>query len=219
MKSTLLPIALFSAAALAAQVGVNEPSPRQALDVNGKLEISDDARAPTAGTLRYNAAAGRFEGHDGTAWTDLGASATAAALPSGPVPVGVAVQLPTDGSVITVPFSDAADRTIFTVVPEGKALILTSVNVLPVGIEFDPEARYAVSLNPAKDPTTFPDYNFGYSLAGVSGESKHIDGALAPLIVVRAGEILRGQQADLANNAEAEIAVNLRGFLVDDLEY
>ena len=39
---------------LTAQVGVNNPKPQQALDVDGKIKLTDDATVPTDGTVRYN---------------------------------------------------------------------------------------------------------------------------------------------------------------------
>lgn len=53
------------------QVGIKTTNPDQALDVNGKIKLGDDARTPTAGTIRYNFAAGEFEGFDGVQWKVL----------------------------------------------------------------------------------------------------------------------------------------------------
>lgn len=51
---------------ITAQVGVNNDMPEQALDVNGKIKLGDDATTPTEGTIRYNSATKTFEGFDGT---------------------------------------------------------------------------------------------------------------------------------------------------------
>ncbi len=41
-------------------------TPTQRLEVNGKIKLSDDGQAPSAGTLRY--VTGQFEGYDGADW-------------------------------------------------------------------------------------------------------------------------------------------------------
>lgn len=55
-------------------VGVGTPAPSQRLDINGWIELGDEASstAPgTAGALRYNSG-GFLEYHDGTAWQTVG---------------------------------------------------------------------------------------------------------------------------------------------------
>tara|TARA_R110002049_G_scaffold95397_1_gene234256 strand:- start:2532 stop:3170 length:639 start_codon:yes stop_codon:yes gene_type:complete len=53
---------------ISAQVGINTDTPSQALDINGKIEIGDDAATPTEGTIRYNSTTKGFEGYNGTNW-------------------------------------------------------------------------------------------------------------------------------------------------------
>lgn len=54
---------LFMILSMSSQVGVNNPTPEQALDVNGKVKLTDDTTAPTAGTIRYDATSSDFEGY------------------------------------------------------------------------------------------------------------------------------------------------------------
>ena len=77
---TFLPLilALLCLPALHAQVGVNNPNPEQALDVNGKLKVADDGTSPDAGTIRYNATERDFEGHNGTEYLSLTKSTSVA---------------------------------------------------------------------------------------------------------------------------------------------
>lgn len=67
MKTIQL-LLIFCTLALQAQVGINTETPNQMLSVNGKVELGDDAVAPTEGTLRFNAAETDFEGYAGGAW-------------------------------------------------------------------------------------------------------------------------------------------------------
>ena len=53
---------------LASNVGINNISPEQTLDVTGKIKVGDDVNTPTAGTIRWNDATKDFEGYDGTQW-------------------------------------------------------------------------------------------------------------------------------------------------------
>lgn len=78
LRSPLGPIAslwavvfVLGATSAAAQVGINTSTPDQVLDVNGKLEIGDDAQAPTPGTIRFNAATEDFEGWTGSRWVSF----------------------------------------------------------------------------------------------------------------------------------------------------
>jgi hypothetical protein len=79
MRNIYLPLGLIlglSASANAqSNVGVDVPSPQEKLDVAGRLRLSSDnsAGAPTggAGTIRWNATAGQFQGWNGTAWVSF----------------------------------------------------------------------------------------------------------------------------------------------------
>ena len=56
------------------ETGFGTTNPSQRVHVNGKLKIGDDAKAPSEGTIRYNAVKKSFEGYDGTKWINLGGS-------------------------------------------------------------------------------------------------------------------------------------------------
>lgn len=53
------------------RVGINVTDPQAALDINGKLKLSNDDSAPLPGMLRYNAETQDFEGFDGDKWQSL----------------------------------------------------------------------------------------------------------------------------------------------------
>jgi FG-GAP repeat len=60
-------ISLFSQG----NVGIGTTTPTQKLQVNGKVKVGDDATAPSAGTIRWNATKSDFEGYNGTEWLSL----------------------------------------------------------------------------------------------------------------------------------------------------
>lgn len=62
---------LMLTCSLCAQVGVNTPNPEQALDVAGKIKVSDDNMTPTDGTMRYNSAEGAFGGFSEGEWSSF----------------------------------------------------------------------------------------------------------------------------------------------------
>jgi hypothetical protein len=70
---TFLSGALFNVHAQ--NVGMDVPTPLEKLDIAGRLRLSSDitAGAPTggAGTIRWNAADGQFQGWDGIAWVSF----------------------------------------------------------------------------------------------------------------------------------------------------
>ncbi len=77
-RSLILCLSIVSSGAWAQTgVGVDVASPLEKLDVAGRLHLSSEttAGAPTggAGTIRWNALAGEFQGWDGTAWVPFGA--------------------------------------------------------------------------------------------------------------------------------------------------
>lgn len=52
-------------------VGIGTSSPSSKLDVNGKIEIGDDAGSASAGSIRFNSNTNDFEGYNGTDWVSL----------------------------------------------------------------------------------------------------------------------------------------------------
>ncbi|WP_020571582.1 hypothetical protein [Neolewinella persica] len=134
---------------LSAQVGINNPTPSQALDVGGKIKVGDDEIAPVAGTIRYNRVAKTFEGYDGAEWSvfnpeeDDGSNP----LPSGTVLTAIAnFQFGNEG-VITVSWYDVNSNTSFTKVPPGRTLHVSYLNFRSFG---DP---YQFVLEPKRSPS------------------------------------------------------------------
>ena len=52
-------------------VGIGTSDPQATLQVDGKVNISDDGLTPRAGDLRFNATNSDFEGYDGSVWRSL----------------------------------------------------------------------------------------------------------------------------------------------------
>ncbi|MFK8162042.1 MAG: hypothetical protein AB8H12_06210 [Lewinella sp.] len=120
---------------LAAQVGINNPNPSQALDVGGKIKVGDDQIAPVAGTIRYNRVTGTFEGYDGTEWSVFNPEENnggAGTLPSGTVVVSrVSLDFTPVNEPVYAAFKDPQSGTTFTEVPAGRTLFVSYVNVMP----------------------------------------------------------------------------------------
>ena len=218
MKVSLSLLALCCTATLTAQVGVNNADPQQALDVGGKVKIADDGETPTAGTLRYNAADGQFEGHDGRGWSNLSASATGP-LPTGPIPVaGIGFASSSnakDNARLYYPDS----RLSFTQVPAGKFLVVTALNIAPNALTVSSANKYFVTVGASDTPTGLLYTSTGLKLTGDLGATRLLQSGLAPLLVIRGGQYLTVVQDDLQNNTERGIDIEFRGFLVDDLTY
>jgi hypothetical protein len=80
MKNLLLLLLCLLFHGVSAQnVGVDIASPQEKLDIAGRLRLSSDITvgAPTggAGTIRWNASAGQFQGWNGTSWTSFSSAA------------------------------------------------------------------------------------------------------------------------------------------------
>ena len=58
------------------KVGINNSTPSQTFEVNGKLKLGDDTVNPTAGTVRWNSDTNDFEGYDGTQWLSFTSKGT-----------------------------------------------------------------------------------------------------------------------------------------------
>lgn len=197
-----------------AQVGVNNPNPNQALDVAGKIKITDDATTPTKGTMRYNDTNSSFEGHNGTQWSSFTSKATAA-LPTNPVPVygyspGVA-----KGTRECVYFKTWESSGTYSTPPNGKFLVVTGIYPRPNSLSTDTAFQFTIGVS--------------QSLAGSVGTQNYLafmvetkvtapivaDGA--PLFVVKSGEYLT--VINESTSSINYINIHIRGFLVDDLNY
>ncbi|MBL0333955.1 MAG: hypothetical protein IPP73_01075 [Chitinophagaceae bacterium] len=74
MKFFFLLLMAITVTAAAQNTGINTTTPSQALDVNGKLQVGNDAATPTPGTIRFNSLLKDFEGFNGLQWLSLTAS-------------------------------------------------------------------------------------------------------------------------------------------------
>ena len=218
MKVSLSLLALCCTATLTAQVGVNNADPQQALDVGGKVKIADDGETPTAGTLRYNAADGQFEGHDGRGWSNLSASATGP-LPTGPIPVAGSGFAGSSNAKDNARLYYPDSRLSFTQVPAGKFLVVTALNIAPNALTVSSANKYFVTVGASDTPTGLLYTSTGLKLTGDLGATRLLQSGLAPLLVIRGGQYLTVVQDDLQNNTERGIDIEFRGFLVDDLTY
>jgi len=205
---------------LTAQVGVNNPSPSQALDVAGKIQVADDATPPERGTIRFNDATSEFEGYNGTEWKVLSMDKSGSA-PTAPIPYGGF------SSPVAVGNQDAVNCTFeksgtasspgpgsFVQVPANRYFIITHINVLDNNLSTG-EERMNVSIRAG---TNFSRFSTALRYAGTTHSFPPITGSLSsPLIILRPGENVL-----IFNNINASqttLNVAFRGFLVEDLEY
>jgi len=79
------------------RVGIGTTSPNQSLDVNGKIEIGDDANPVSAGAIRWTGTS--FEGYDGSTWKALDVQSTSG---GGWTDVGTQVRLTTISDLVGI---------------------------------------------------------------------------------------------------------------------
>ncbi len=198
--------------ALTAQVGVNNNNPEQALDVNGKIKLTDDATAPSAGTLRYNSAEVTFEGYNGTEWKSF-TERRSHRLAANPIPLfGSVPGVPKSGSR-EFSFNTWTDALSFTTPPPGKFIIITAIFFQPNAIDKNADFEFSMGVSAR------PNINNSSSLFFLinTTNNRPILSETAPIFVVSPGETLKmflepTSSIDFAN-------ANVRGFLVDDLEF
>ncbi|WP_020567655.1 hypothetical protein [Neolewinella persica] len=220
MRSSSLILLIFFSSLLTAQVGVNTPTPSQALDVMGKIQVSDDATPPERGTIRFNDQTSEFEGYNGREWKvlslDKSSDTPTGPIPYGgfssPVPVGntEAVNCTFEKSGVT---GDPGPNS-FTQVPAGHYFIITHINVLDNNLSTGLE-RMNVSIRAG---TSFSRFSTALRYAGTNHSFPPISGSLtSPLIILRPGENIR--IFNNANISQTTLNVAFRGFLVEDLTY
>lgn len=208
---TLLCCFLFSLTCLS-QVGVNNATPEQALDVNGKIKLTDDSTAPSAGTLRYNAGEDDFEGYNGSEWKSL---TTSGAGPGSPVPMyGRSNAVPQGENQDIVLRSWDGSVGSFTTVPSDKYFIVTTVMYKDNNLDIVNRNVVAEVYSMAPGGSFLANIRF----QGLESVLRPIIGGLDnPLLVVRPGGTVRLYHYN--NSEEPTIDVDIRGFLVDDLNY
>lgn len=231
---TFLVCLLFTTLHLSAQVGVNNPTPEQALDVAGKIKVGDDAVPPTDGTLRYNSPEGSFEGYADGKWESLNKSAA----PENPIPFFASVYTTLEsegyismefqrllGNPAGVQFElngGTGSSTRRTVVPAGYLMVVDYIHV--VAMENTGDEQFLVEIADTEgNASTESDLDNGRDepLIFVSGSSSggpaKLGNGRAPLMVVNAGEQLTLKNLSGAGYTGGVRAV-FTGFLVQDLD-
>ncbi|MEW4922497.1 hypothetical protein [Algibacter sp. 2305UL17-15] len=203
-----------------AQVGVNNPNPTQALDVKGKVKISNDGRTPTAGTIRYTTVSDDFEGYDGTEWKSL-TEQKSSGTPSDPVPyfgrsnaVAVGNALGNPGLVTLESWENSADT--FSTVPAGQFFLVTRIqaqdNNLTSTFERMDCGVYAQGApNSVRGSTLVRMVGSNRELVALTGDQSN------PLLILRPGDRI----AIYNNNLSSQTTLNvlIHGFLVDKLDF
>lgn len=207
---------LFPHFIIAQKVGINKTNPAQALDVNGKVQIADDAAPATAGAIRYNTATTDYEGYNGTGWNSFTAKETGA-LPSNPVPIfgsGALVK----GNEISLSLKRSDNNSLVSPVPAGKFIIITGFWIQTNGVlTAPPSGRTFGDIGPGTTLNTFPDASrfFRYSYDALT-TLNYQSGGGAPLFVLKAGEYFNASNFDFS---AYNVNIVVQGFLVDDLNY
>ena len=210
---------LFVSLGVTAQVGVNEPNPVQALDVNGKVSIGNDGAVPTDGTLRYNGTDDDFEGFADGEWKSLTKSGT----PVAPRPVVYAeFGAPNDNT--WNPFDrwyDYTDRPLLdrtnVEVPAGKIFVVDQIcATLSSGSNMDDYFYASVRPTQRLSDGTQTNVNPQIVIAGGRKDGTTcIQTERAPLLVIE-------NQGSIAvwnsTNSGGQIRVMVYGFYVDRVE-
>ncbi|OAV43154.1 hypothetical protein [Lewinella sp. 4G2] len=212
---------------LCAQVGVNNSNPSQALDVNGKIQVSDDNTPAEKGTIRFNDATDEFEGYDGTEWKILSLEKSSGA-PSDPIAyTGRTVNsvfrdsngnvIPTDCRLYQTGNVQSGAPSNFITVPSGKHFLVTMLWVEDNGItnQANADDLYDVTISA---PVSGSSTRFANSvrLVGRVGDSKFLIGDQTnPIIIMRPGDRFR----IFNESSDTRVNINVRGFLVDELDF
>ena len=196
---------------LSAQVGVNTDTPKQALDVNGKLQIGDDDTPPTPGTLRFDGVNGDFHGYDGAAWTSLTKNrSTGASMAPGRLITAYSSNISPD-SEVRVAFDVRADNSQMATPGPGEYFLITAINVIPNQFTFSAE-RYALSFTVSDAPNSgYGDIDNSFRMTGNLAEQNFVTSE-TPILVVGPGQYLRVEASSLN---QASVNLNLRGYWVD----
>lgn len=201
-----------------AQVGVNNSNPEQALDVAGKIKLTDDATSPTAGTMRYNNTNSAFEGHNGTQWHAFN---NGSGIPTNAKMVfsNTKGMLPAvSASPTSLVFKDEKGITVVnTTVPSGKYLLITYISLSPTSfLNFDTETPfYGIRINYSSNSQEISGKYIGGNLFSATA-------GYAPLGIIRANasfsigvSLLANTLKQFSNGIDAYVV----GFLVDDLKF
>ena len=196
------------------KVGINKTNPSQVLDINGKLQVGDDAAPATEGTIRYNAATKEYEGYNGTAWVSFTQNKSSD-LPTNPKPFysyGI-FSANSSPSSLFMYLDDGSG--LYTMVPGTKYAIITMISVESNNL--GSTGRMACRVGPATSSTAFSLSSRSLMISGERVNPQIYNSAgSAPLIILRPGEFL---SAFNDTNSDYPINIKVRGFIVDDLDF
>lgn len=211
---TLQLILILGALYVQAQVGINTETPNQMLSVNGKVELGDDAVAPTEGTLRFNAAETDFEGYAGGEWQSMTGRSF---FPKNAVPYyGFLHFPPGPGQIVNIIFAiDPIDLENWQTVPTNKYLIITSVTLQPNDLYPNDPVQF-LKIGPKSPYGNFPDLNRAILVAVKAHQINRLVGENGFLFILHPGEKLVLQ--NYQSNSQIWTA-SVTAFLVDDLEF
>lgn len=197
-----------------AQVGINESSPSQKLDVNGKIEISNDNDPATEGAIRYDNSTKDFEGYNGSSWNSF--TMSQGILPAGAEAYVGRVTINTDGT-----WSDFTMRKMstnsntFVTVPTDKYFIVTSASFTGPLSGASQNKNYSIRVAGSFDSNIEVIQIRGRTVDGL--QSAFTNG-FAPLIILEQGEKVRAQHPNFVDD-ESSVNVYVRGWLVDDVDF
>lgn len=207
--------------AASAQVGVNNNSPEQALDVDGKIKVTDDGTTPSNGTIRYNSPEDDFEGFAGGEWQSL----TKSAVPNDPQPGYFAEFSVNPGSSSgSSPGSgdwalfDRIERmsdnqTFFQVIPGDQFFVVDQICMTLEDMQ--PGDTFYAGVRKVRDQND----NFGlnpqiFMSGGAQDGTKCMQSNRAPLLILQPGQTLQRWNS---SNSDGQVRIMVYGFFVDEL--
>ncbi|OAV45944.1 hypothetical protein A3850_018775 [Lewinella sp. 4G2] len=199
--------------AASAQVGVNNPDPEQALDVSGKIRVTDDATLPSNGTIRYNDSEQSFEGFTNGEWQTFNKAATPENVDFRQI---YETSSAADGNWKLMrnqasPTSGFAQS--ITSVPSGKKFLVTMVEC--VARDEQPNEFFYACVSPSRSPFTdqFGLRNPRIYLSGNSNNGNTVVHAnRTPLMTIHAGDWLAVWNS---SNSQTSLRIVVTGFMVD----
>jgi len=212
LSLTILSLGLFG------QVGINTTTPSQTLDVNGQIQIGEDANLPDEeGAIRYNSDTNDFEGRNNIGWQSL-TNSGARQIPEGAQHVYFTALVSNSPRNLEFRYSeDYTSATPAGIIPVDKYLIITSVNIsinatatLPAAEEY-----YAIRIWSTLGATTSPLIYFGGKYS--HGPLVNIHG-FNPICIFPPGATASLRYESRSTTIQ-DYQIAMSGFLVDDLSY
>ena len=206
---------------LAAQVGVNQPNPEQALDVDGKVKISDDNTVPSDGTVRYNSSENSFEGFTAGQWESFNKSGTPTNVE---YITAYSFNLTASGDWKILGEASAGgyvnENNLLSsafAVPAGKVLLVDKITV--TARDEVPDEFFYVGIVRTSSTPTSPSVSPSNPRLYVSGNSNTGPATLTanhmPLLRVNSGQYIG---VNNSSNSQTAVRVVVYGVLVDDTD-